>query len=267
MLLTRTVLARFGGFLLIGAVNTLLSFALLFLFNELCNVHYLLSYSTAYVATVFFSYVANARAVFRARMSIAGAIGFFCAYISGLLLGFLLLWYVGKILPEVNKTILSYAITVVTTFWNFIFAGRILRNKNMNILANVKQVTFPVLGDERGHLVVQESMSDLVPFSIKRTFFIFDTSPGTIRGSHAHYRNRQMLICVSGACTIKCEKPNGEKSTYRLDSPETGLLLEGMVWHTMEEFEKDAVLLVLASEHYYEEDYIRKYSEFKRVCR
>ena len=136
----------------------------------------------------------------------------------------------------------------------------------MDLLARVAEVQFPVLGDERGRLVIQEGMSSLVPFEIKRTFFIFDTTPGTIRGKHAHYRNRQMLICVSGACTIKCELPNGTKSVYRLDWPDKGLLVEGMVWHTMEEFSKDAVLLVLASEHYSEDDYIRDYSEYRRQC-
>lgn len=134
------------------------------------------------------------------------------------------------------------------------------------MLANVQEVKFPTRGDERGRLVIQEGMSDLVPFEIKRTFFIFDTTPGTVRGNHAHYKNRQMLICVSGACTICCEMPDGTKSSYRLDWPDKGLLLEGMVWHDMREFSKDAVLLVLASEHYNEQDYIRHYEDFKRIA-
>ena len=132
------------------------------------------------------------------------------------------------------------------------------------MLANVKEVVFPIRGDERGPLIVQESLSDLVPFEIKRTFFIFDTTPGTVRGNHAHHRNRQMLICVSGACTIDCEMPDGTKSSHRLDWPDKGLLIEGMVWHCMKEFSKDAVLLVLASEHYDEADYVRDYGEFLR---
>ena len=135
------------------------------------------------------------------------------------------------------------------------------------MLANVCEVKFKTLGDERGRLVVQESLSELVPFEIKRTFFIYDTTPGTVRGNHAHYRNRQMLICVSGACTIKCEMPDGTKSAHRLDWPDKGLLVEGMVWHTMEEFSKDAVLLVIASEHYDESDYIRDYNVFKTLVK
>ena len=133
------------------------------------------------------------------------------------------------------------------------------------MLANVRQVQFPVKGDDRGHLVIQESLSNQVPFEIRRTFFIFDTTPGTVRGHHAHHKNRQILICVSGACTIACEMPDGTKTEYRLDWPDKGLLVEGMVWHEMKEFSKDAVLLVLASEHYDEADYVRSYGEFKQI--
>lgn len=133
------------------------------------------------------------------------------------------------------------------------------------MLANVRKVEFPTYGDARGRLIVQEACSDLVPFEIRRSFFIFDTTPGTVRGSHAHHKTRQMLICVSGACTIACEMPDGTKSTCRLDWPNKGLLIEGMVWHQMKEFSKDAVLLVLASEHYDERDYVRDYETFLRL--
>ena len=141
-----------------------------------------------------------------------------------------------------------------------------MNGKVPEMLANVREVQFPVKGDERGKLVIQEALSGLVPFEIKRTFFIFDTTPGTIRGRHAHYRNRQLLICVSGACTISCEMPDGSMSSYRLDWPDKGLLVEGLVWHEMKEFSKDAVLLVLSSEHYNESDYIRSHEDFMRIA-
>lgn len=133
------------------------------------------------------------------------------------------------------------------------------------MLANVAEVKFPTRGDERGRLIIQEGMSELVPFEIKRTFFIFDTTPGTVRGKHAHHKNRQMLICLSGSCVISCEMPDGTKSDHLLNWPDKGLLIEGMVWHEMKEFSKDAILLVLASEHYDESDYVRKYEDFKSV--
>lgn len=135
------------------------------------------------------------------------------------------------------------------------------------MVANVSEIQFPQHGDERGKLIALEAMTELVPFEIKRVYYIFDTTPGTVRGKHAHKQLKQVLICVSGACTIECEMPDGTtKSEYRLDWPDRGLLIEGLVWRNMKEFSKDAVLLVLASEHYDESDYIRNYAEFKKCA-
>lgn len=133
----------------------------------------------------------------------------------------------------------------------------------MNVV--VKEMQLPWHGDERGKLIALEALTDLVPFEVKRVYYIFDTTPGTVRGNHAHKDLRQLLVCVSGACTIACEMPDGSKSEHRLDWPDRGLLIEGLVWRQMKEFSKDAVLLVLASEHYDESDYIRDYQVFKQI--
>ena len=133
-------------------------------------------------------------------------------------------------------------------------------------VARVRELTFPVFGDMRGGLIALESLTENVPFEVRRVYYIFDTTPGTIRGNHAHKELKQVLICVSGACTIVCEMPNGAKSEYRLDWPNRGLLIEGLVWRQMKDFSKDAVLIVLASEHYDEVDYIRDYQVFKVAC-
>ena len=134
------------------------------------------------------------------------------------------------------------------------------------MIAKVQSIAFSARGDSRGQLIALEAMSEEIPFEVKRVYYIFDTTPGTVRGKHAHKVLKQVLICVSGACTIECEMPDGTRSSHRLDWPDRGLLIEGVVWHNMREFSKDAVLLVLASEHYDESDYIRDYAEFKRIC-
>lgn len=130
-------------------------------------------------------------------------------------------------------------------------------------MAKVTEIKFNQHGDDRGQLIALESMSDRVPFEVKRVYYIFDTTPGTVRGKHAHKVLKQVLICVSGACTIECELPDGSKVQHRLDWPDRGLLIDGLVWREMKEFSKDAVLLVLASEHYDEADYIRNYNVFR----
>lgn len=132
------------------------------------------------------------------------------------------------------------------------------------MVAKVLELEFDVKGDERGKLIPLESLSEQVPFEIRRVYFIFDTTPGTVRGKHAHRELKQVLICVSGACTIVCERANGARTEHRLDWPTKGLLIEGCVWREMKDFSKDAVLLVLANERYDPADYIRDRAEFDR---
>lgn len=133
-------------------------------------------------------------------------------------------------------------------------------------MANVRELQFCLRGDERGKLVALESLSEQVPFEVKRVYYIFDTTPGTVRGKHAHRQLKQVLVCLVGACTIDCEMPDGTKTSHRLDWPDRGLLIEGLVWHEMRDFSKDAVLMVLASEHYDEADYVRDYDQFRRLA-
>lgn len=127
----------------------------------------------------------------------------------------------------------------------------------------VEEIMFMAHGDERGQLIALEAMSKQVPFNVNRVYYIFDTTPGTVRGKHAHKALKQVLVCLSGACTIQCELPDGSHSEHRLDWPTKGLLIEGLVWREMKDFSKDAVLMVLASEHYDEADYIRDHKVFR----
>lgn len=132
---------------------------------------------------------------------------------------------------------------------------------------SVRELLFEPKGDERGQLIPFEGASELVPFEVKRVYCIFDTTPGTVRGRHAHRALKQVLVCVSGACTVVCELPDGTRSEHRLDWPTKGLLVEGLVWREMKDFSKDAVLMVLASEHYDPKDYIRDHAAFVRLAR
>ena len=117
-----------------------------------------------------------------------------------------------------------------------------------------------IKGDSRGSLIAIESNKD-IPFDMKRIYYIFDTKPGVVRGHHAHKTLEQMLICVSGSCTIVLD--DGEKrSEVVLSDPSTGLYIGANIWHEMKDFSEGAVLLVLASDFYNENDYIRNYDEF-----
>lgn len=120
--------------------------------------------------------------------------------------------------------------------------------------------THRVLGDHRGQLVAIESELN-IPFEIKRVFYIYGTQQGVPRGQHSHYKTKQYLIAVNGSCKVTLD--NGQKKkTYELNQPNLGLLQNQLVWGVMHDFSSDCVLLVLASEHYDEEDYIRDYANF-----
>lgn len=120
---------------------------------------------------------------------------------------------------------------------------------------------FSVNGDERGSLIALEGLSQLVPFEIKRVYYIFGTTPHVVRGKHAHYNLKQVLVCVSGQCEIDVFDGTSAQ-TVRLDSPAKGLLIEGFVWREMKNFSPGCVLMVLASEHYSEKDYVRNREQF-----
>tara|TARA_Y100001958_G_C20918318_1_gene333611 strand:+ start:121 stop:531 length:411 start_codon:yes stop_codon:yes gene_type:complete len=125
----------------------------------------------------------------------------------------------------------------------------------------VKWLEFPPLGDDRGSLVALEA-NETIPFEIKRVYYLFDTKHDVVRGMHAHLSLKQVILCVTGSCKILLD--NGvSKDTVFLDSPTKGLLIESLVWREISDFSPDCVLLVIASEHYDESDYIRSYTIFR----
>jgi dTDP-4-dehydrorhamnose 3,5-epimerase len=128
----------------------------------------------------------------------------------------------------------------------------------------VRRLSIPPHGDHRGSLVALET-DGVVPFEIRRIYYIFGTLPHVVRGEHAHRTLSQMLICVKGACTIDTETSTGEQATHVMASPTEALLIEGLVWREMRDFTDDAVLLVLADQRYDEGDYVRDYAIFKRL--
>ncbi len=133
------------------------------------------------------------------------------------------------------------------------------------MIGNYKLIDFKTLGDERGSLIAIEEGYN-TPFDIKRVYYIFDTKKGVQRGFHAHIDLKQIAIAVKGSCTFVLD--NGkERKEVNLDNPNQGLFIEGLIWREMKNFSEDCVLLVLASEHYDEDDYIRDYNDFLKKVR
>lgn len=112
----------------------------------------------------------------------------------------------------------------------------------------------------KGHLTPIEELSD-IPFSIKRVYYITRVPENTIRGFHAHKKLEQVLLCLNGSVKVNVSDPFA-KEAYTLNDPARGLYIGSGLWREMYDFSPAAVLLVLASEHYTEEDYIRDYKEY-----
>jgi dTDP-4-dehydrorhamnose 3,5-epimerase-like enzyme len=124
----------------------------------------------------------------------------------------------------------------------------------------IKTISFKSLGDERGSLVALEANKS-VPFDIKRVYYIFDSKEGVSRGFHAHRNLKQVAVCITGSCRFVLD--NGkQREDVVLDKSNIGLLIYDLTWREIHDFSSDCVLMILASEHYVESDYIRDYQDF-----
>ena len=127
-------------------------------------------------------------------------------------------------------------------------------------VAGARTMPLPIHGDLRGSLVAAE-LEEVLPFRVRRVFVVFDVPSREVRGEHAHRRLEQFLVCTSGECSIVVDD-GANRHEVRLDTPALGLYIPPMVWATQYRFSADAALLVLASESYDSDEYIRDYDEF-----
>jgi dTDP-4-dehydrorhamnose 3,5-epimerase-like enzyme len=132
-------------------------------------------------------------------------------------------------------------------------------------MQNTSMITFKEIADEYGCLVPIEAQGD-VPFEVKRIYYIYHVANGVRRGFHSHNDLHQALICVKGHVKILVKTPF-EEQIVDLHNPAEGLYIGPMIWREMYDFSEDAVLLVLASEHYDESDYVRNYEAYEKIAR
>jgi dTDP-4-dehydrorhamnose 3,5-epimerase-like enzyme len=132
-------------------------------------------------------------------------------------------------------------------------------------LSDCRIIDLPKIKDARGNLTFIEGNRH-VPFEIKRTFYIYDIPSGTDRGAHAHHDLHQFIICLSGSLNVYLDD-GFEKKTVHLNRPWFGLHVPPMIWASEGDFDPGTVYLILASELYSAESYIRDYDEFLRLAR
>ena len=132
----------------------------------------------------------------------------------------------------------------------------------MTLAERCQTMEFIDLGDERGKLVVIEG-DQTIPFEIKRVFYIYGSDDTVIRGQHANRESEFVLVNVAGSSKVRITDSR-EEIIVELNKPMTGIYLPPMVWKEMYDFSADSVLLVLASTHYSENEYIRDYNDYVR---
>ena len=123
-----------------------------------------------------------------------------------------------------------------------------------------KIVQLPKITDPRGNLTFIEN-SCHIPFDIKRVYYLYDVPGGSDRGSHAHKNLHQFIIAMSGSFDVVLNDGR-RKQRFQLNRSHYGLYVCPMMWRYLDNFSSGAVCLVLASETYSEDDYIRDYNTF-----
>lgn len=125
---------------------------------------------------------------------------------------------------------------------------------------NIELIDIPKIEDYRGNISVIEK--DILPFEIKRVYYLYDIPSNAARGGHAHKEQLEFLIPISGSFDVVLDDTK-EKMTVTLNKPYKGLLIKSNVWRELGNFSSGSVCLVISSGEFDEDDYIREYDDFK----
>lgn len=127
-------------------------------------------------------------------------------------------------------------------------------------LQNCRIIDLPKILEPRGNLTFIEA-NQHVPFPIQRVYYLYDVPGGAERGGHAHRALHQLIIAISGSFDVVLDDGH-EKQRHHLNRSYYGLYVCPMIWRELDNFSSGSVCLVLASNHYDEDDYYRDYAEF-----
>lgn len=132
---------------------------------------------------------------------------------------------------------------------------------NNATIDQIERIEIPKISDPdgRGNLSVIEG--DILPFTIKRVYYLYDVPSNSTRGGHAHIQLMQCLIALSGSFDVVLDDGKNKK-VVTLNRPDVGLIIPTGIWRELENFSSGGVCLSLVSDVYKESDYIRAYSDF-----
>ena len=133
----------------------------------------------------------------------------------------------------------------------------------MNTIKDVKIIDIPKIIDPKGRGKLSVVEKNIIPFDIKRVYYLYDVPSDAYRGGHAHKNLIQFMIPLSGSFEVLVDD-GINKTKIMLNKPHKGLLIPKGIWREMDNFSSGAVCAVLASDYFDEEDYFRDYNEFKK---
>ncbi len=132
-------------------------------------------------------------------------------------------------------------------------------------LANVRRITFDRHKHANGTLSVAENGAPLIPFDIRRVFYLYDVPADAKRGGHSHYQAEELIIALSGSFDVVLDDGKHAPERFSLNRPYTALYVPTGLWRTLDNFSGGSVCMVLTSERYSEPDYVRDYQLFKQL--
>ena len=153
----------------------------------------------------------------------------------------------------------------VDTGKSFVPSGSGVVAESKTSLGRAALFRLPLIEDIRGALSFAEINGQL-PFTPLRYFLVFNVPNKEVRGEHAHRALHQFLVCIKGSCSIALDD-GSRREEILLDTPTLGLHIPPMIWSVQYKYSADAVLLVLASDIYSADDYIRDYEEFQALVK
>ena len=120
-------------------------------------------------------------------------------------------------------------------------------------------ISIPVVEDIRGNLGFIQN--NILPFEFKRVYYLFDVPSTAFRGGHSHINQQEIIIALTGSFEVTLNDGTNKK-TFFLNKPNIGLHIPTGIWRELQNFSSGSVCLVLASEVFEEEDYIRDFDAF-----
>lgn len=130
-------------------------------------------------------------------------------------------------------------------------------------VSDAKIIQLPKYLDVRGNLSVIEQNKE-IPFDIQRSYWLYDVPGGECRGGHAYRKNEEFIVALSGSFDVVLDDGT-ERKVFSLNRSYYGLYVPRGLWREMENFSTNSLALILASEKYDANDYIRDYDEFKSM--